>query len=409
MKLYLRLAWRNIWRHKRRTLIVVISIGLSLALMMMYDGLVIGFQDAIYANAVKVLGGNVQVHAEGYRERTSKNPLLPLSDDLKAVEAADQLPNVVSASRRIITSGMAANRKGSFSVSITGIEPELEQKVSLVAANIKTGRNLTSSDVDVALIGKGLADAMEVKVGDRITLAGTGFHNQTTKRTISVIGIYDLGLTEIEKKYVYISINEARYLFGLTNQSTEVVISLKKLGQEPGVIRQLQSILPQTEIDSWENNYPELGLALGRKNSIMNIFGVIILLIAGIGILNLLLMAVFERTREIGVMGALGVKPHQIGLLFVLEGAMMGLIGLVAGTLLGLAVNGFLGQVGLDYSAYANMTEYMALITGRVYSTLGVENLLQRGATVLIIAILSSLYPAREASLKEPAAALHTV
>ncbi len=330
---------------------------------------------------------------------------MPLSDDLKAVEAADQLPNVVSASRRIITSGMAANRKGSFSVSITGIEPELEQKVSLVAANIKTGRNLTSSDVDVALIGKGLADAMEVKVGDRNTLAGTGFHNQTTKRTISVIGIYDLGLTEIEKKYVYISINEARYLFGLTNQSTEVVISLKKLGQEPGVIRQLQSILPQTEIDSWENNYPELGLALGRKNSIMTFSGHH-LLIAGIGILNLLLMAVFVRTREIGVMEPWGLNRTNRFVVCV-EGAMMGLIGLVAGTLLGLAVNGFLGQVGLDYSAYANMTEYMALITGRVYSTLGVENLLQRGATVLIIAILSSLYPAREASLKEPAAALH--
>jgi ABC-type lipoprotein release transport system permease subunit len=409
MKLFLRLAWRNIWRHRRRTLIVVSSIGLSLAMMMMYDGLVIGFQDAIYANAVKVMGGNVQVHAAGYREKTSKNPLLPLADDQKAVDAARQLPNVVSASRRIITSGMTTNRKGSFSVSIVGLEPELEQKVSLIAANIKTGRNITANDEDVVLIGKGLADAMEVTVGDRITLVGAGLHNQTAKRTMSVVGIYDLGLTEIEKKNMYISIKEAGYLFGLTGQSTEVVVSLEKLGQEPGVIRQLKSVLPSTEVDSWENNYPELGMALGRKNGVMNIFGVIILLIAGIGILNLLLMAVFERTREIGILGALGIKPRQIGLMFVLEGTIMGVIGLVAGALLGLIVNGVLGQVGMDYSAYAGMTEYMALITGRVYPTLGLENLWQRGVTVLVIAILSSLYPAREASLKEPAAALHTV
>jgi ABC-type lipoprotein release transport system permease subunit len=409
MKLYLRLAWRNIWRHKRRTLIVVASIGLSLAMMMMYDGLVIGFQDAIYANAVKVLGGNVQVHAEGYREKTSKNPLLPLADDQKIIDTAGKIPNVVLASRRIITSGMAANRKGSFSVSITGIEPELEQKVSLIAANIKSGRNLTSGDEDVALIGKGLADAMEINVGDRITLAGAGYHNQTAKRTMTVAGIYDLGLTEIEKKNVYISLKEAGYLFGLTGQSTEVVISLEKLGQEPGVINQMKSAFPAYETDSWENNYPELGLALGRKNGIMNIFGVIILVIAGIGILNLLLMAVFERTREIGIMGALGIKPRQISLIFLLEGTLMGLIGLVAGSVLGLLVNALLGQVGLDYSAYASMTDYMALITGRVYPTLGLENLWQRGVTVLIISILSSLYPAREAALKEPAAALHTV
>lgn len=409
MKLYLRLAWRNIWRHRRRTMIVVASIGLSLAMMMMYDGLVIGFQDAIYANAVKVLGGNVQVHADGYREKTTKNPLLALPDAKLAVETARTIPNVISASNRITTGGMTTNRKGSFSISITGIEPELEQKVSLIAANIKTGRNLTGGDQDVVLIGQGLADAMEVTVGDRITVAGTGMHSQTVNRTMSIVGIYDVGLPEIEKKTVYISLNEAGYLFGLTDQSTEVTISLEKLGQEKEVIRHLKTVLPTYEIDSWENNYPELGLALGRKNSVMDVFGVIILLIAGIGILNLLLMAVFERTREIGILGALGIKPANIGLLFVIEGTLMGLIGLVAGTLLGLAINGLLGQVGMDYSAYANMTEYMALISGRVYPTLGVEKLWQRAVTVLVIAILSSLYPAREASLKEPAIALHTV
>jgi ABC-type lipoprotein release transport system permease subunit len=108
-------------------------------------------------------------------------------------------------------------------------------------------------------------------------------------------------------------------------------------------------------------------------------------------------------------MGALGIKPRQISLMFILEGTMMGLIGLAAGALFGLLVNALLGQVGLDYSAYANMTDYMALITGRVYPTLGLEKLWQRGLTVLVIAILSSLYPAREAASKEPAAALHTL
>lgn len=409
MRLYLRLAWRNIWRHKRRTLIVVLSIALSLSMMMMYDGLVIGFQDAIYANAVKILGGNIQVHAEGYKLKTGSKSLLPLPDDQKIVEASRNIPEVLAASRRINTGGMVTNRKGAFSVTVTGIEPEQEQKVSLIAANIKTGRFLTSTDQDVVLIGQGLADAMDVKLGDRITVAGSGLHNQTIKRTMSIIGIYDVGLPEIEKKTIYVSIDEAGYLFGLDGQSTEVSISLQKLGQEPGVMKKLQALAPSVEIDSWENNFPELSYALERKNGVMTIFGIIILTIAGIGILNLLLMAVFERTREIGIMGALGIKPRQIALMFILEGTMMGLVGLAAGIVMGLIFNGILGQVGLDYSQFANMTDYTALITGRVYSTLGLENIWMRSLTVLIIAILSSLYPAREASLKEPAIALHTV
>jgi len=409
MRLYLRLAWRNIWRHKRRTLIVVLSIALSLSMMMMYDGLVVGFQDAIYANAVKILGGNIQVHAEGYKLKTGSKSLLPLPDDQKIVEASRNIPEVLAASRRINTGGMVTNRKGAFSVTVTGIEPEQEQKVSLIAANIKTGRFLTSTDQDVVLIGQGLADAMDVKLGDRITIAGSGLHNQTTKRTMSIIGIYDVGLPEIEKKTIYVSIDEAGYLFGLDGQSTEVSISLQKLGQEPGVMKKLQALAPSAEIDSWENNFPELSYALERKNGVMTVFGIITLTIAGIGILNLLLMAVFERTREIGIMGALGIKPRQIALMFILEGTMMGLVGLAAGIVMGLIFNGILGQVGLDYSQFANMTDYTALITGRVYSTLGLENIWMRSLTVLIITILSSLYPAREASLKEPAIALHTV
>src|SRR5665811_1740353 len=96
MRLYLRQAWRNIWRHRRRTLIVVLSIGFTMALMMFYDGLIAGFEDAIYGNAVKVLGGNIQIHAVGYQDKASQNPLLPLTNDQKIVSAAKAQPQVVS-------------------------------------------------------------------------------------------------------------------------------------------------------------------------------------------------------------------------------------------------------------------------------------------------------------------------
>ncbi len=409
MRLYLRLAWRNIWRHRRRTLIVVLGIGLTLAMMMMYDGIVAGFDQAIYGRAIQVLGGNIQVHATGYQAKADQTPLLPLENDQAVVSAALGQPQVVAASRRINTSGLATSREGAFPVSIVGIEPEQELPVSLVAQHVVAGRYLAAADRDMVYIGKGLADAMDVTVGDRITLAGRATHDQMRQRTMTVAGIYDVGMREIEKRTVYISLGEAQDLYGLNGQSTEVVISLKQLGQEPAVMRALQPRLPGYEIASWATNFPELQAALEAKGGTMNVFSVIILVIVGIGILNLLFMAVYERTREIGVLGALGLKPRQISILFILEGAMMGLVGVAAGVVMGLLLNGLLGRVGMDFSQFSTLTEYAALLSGRIYPSLGLEKLPQRVLTPLIIAILASYFPAREAAQREPAQALHYV
>lgn len=409
MMLYLRLAWRNIWRHRRRTLIVFLSIGLGMALMMFYDGFVAGFEQAIYANAVKVLGGNIQIHAEGYKQEMDAMPLLPVPEDARLVQAALVQPGVVAASRRINTGGLATSREGAFSVQIIGIEPEAELPVNLAAQNVSDGRYLTADDRDSVFIGRGLADIMGITVGDRFTLVGRATHNQMRQRTMTVAGIYDLNLREIEKKMVYITLAEAQDIYDMFGQSSEVTISMEKLGSEEAVITALRGAVPGIEIDSWKTIFPEMQAALESKGGVMNVFSVIILMIAGIGIMNMLMMAVYERTREIGLMGSLGMKPRQISNLFLLEGAMMGVAGLVFGILLGLAINFLLGKVGFDYSAFASLTEYTALINERVYPTIGIEKLPLRGITVLVISILAALYPAREASRREPAEALHYV
>ncbi len=409
MQLYFRLAWRNIWRHKRRTLIVVVAIGLVMAMMMMYDGLIAGFDNAIYGNAIKVLGGNIQVHASGYSEKANSTPLLPLENDAQAVSAAAALPQVEAAARRINTGGLATSREGAFPVGIAGIEPEKERAANLLAQNVSEGRFLKADDQDMVFVGKSLADAMGVKVNDRITLAGSATHDQLRQRTMTVVGIFNVGMPDIEKRTVYMSLGEAQSLYGLDGQSTEVVVYLKQLGQESAVMKELDAKLPGDEIASWETSMPELNSALETKGGVMNIFSVIILLIAGIGILNLLLMAVFERTREIGLLGALGVKPRQISYLFLLEGGMMGLVGLAVGIAMGLLFNFLFQQVGMDYSAFAGATSYTALISGRIYPTLGVDKLLQRGLTVIIISVLAAFIPAREAAHNEPAESLHFV
>jgi len=409
MQLYLRLAWRNVWRHKRRTVIIMAAMGLSLALMIFYDGLIDGFNQAIYGNAIRVLGGNIQIHAAGYRAKFENNPLLPLADDSAVINAALTQPNVISATRRIQTGGLATSREGAFAIGIIGIEPEAEAPISLIAQHISAGRWLNGADQDAVLIGRGLAEQMNVSVGDRITIVGGDAHKQNRQRSMTVIGIYDVGLPSIEKSSVYISLTEAQTLYGLDGQSVEIQINLKKLGQEDQTIRALAPLLPGYEVESWKENYPELESAINSKGAVMNVFGVIIIAIAGIGILNLLLMAIYERTKEIGLLGAMGLKPRQIAALFILEGMFLGAAGALAGAALGVLLNLTLGQIGLDYSSYADVAEYMALINGKVYPSLGVNHLLNRMATVVIISTLAAWIPAREAARREPAEALHYV
>ena len=409
MRLFFRLAWRNLWRHRRRTLIVISAIGLTIGMMMWYDGLIAGFQDAIYGNAIKVLGGNIQVHAVGYQDRADQTPLLPLVNASDVVAAASALPQVEIAARRINTGGLITSRKSAFAVGIVAVEPEKEQAVSLVAKKVAAGRYLTSADQDVIYIGKGLADAMSVSVGDRVSLAGRATHSQTRTRTMTVVGIFDLGMADIERQSIYMTLGEAQSLYSLDEQVTEVAISLKQIGQEPAVIQVLKAAVPQTEVTSWQTNFPELQTALETKGQAMNVFGVIMLAIAGIGTLNLLLMAVYERTREIGILGALGLRPGQITLLFLLEGALMGLLGVAFGVLFGLGINLWLQQIGLDMSSYSSLTSYMALITTKIYPTLGLEKIVLRTVTALVISLIASLIPAWEAAQNEPAKSLHFV
>lgn len=409
MQMYLRLAWRNIWRHRRRTIIIVAAMALSLGMMMMYDGLIDGFNNAIYGNAIRVLGGNIQIHAQGYGEKVDSNPLLPIPDAEAVVQAVKAHPEVISAARRIQTGGLASSHEGAFPVSIIGIEPEVEAPVSLIAKNTSEGRFLESADGDSVIIGAALAQEMGVALGDRITLVGSDLHKQNRQRTMTVVGVYDIGMASIEKKTLYMSLAEAQLLYGLPGQATEIVVNLKKLGTEDVVVQALSAALPGYEVGSWTQNYPELGAAIGNKNAVMNIFGVIIIMIAGVGILNLLLMAIYERTREIGLMGAMGLKPRQIAALFVLEGGLIGVVGALVGAAVGMALNATLGQIGLDYSGFADTTEYMALISGRVYPSLGLNGLPPRALTVVIISLLAAAIPAIEASRREPAQALHHV
>ena len=409
--LLFKLAWRNLWRNKRRTLIVVMAMGMMMSFLVMYDSMILGFETAVYGNAIKLSGGNIQIRAVGYEDSYSANPMLPMGDGLDVVQTIQAHPGVEAVLRHANTGGLVTNRAGSFPVSVYGIEPEIEASVNPIFQEefLLDGRLLKSDDEDVIFIGKGLADALEIGVGDRITMSGKSVHEEMRKRTMTVVGIYDINLTSLERQGLYISLSEAQNLYGLNENITEVIVYTEVTGKEAPIVEALNASLTGYEITTWETAIPELSSTMAMKNAVMTGFSVVILSIAAIGIFNILLMAIYERTREIGLLGAIGLKPRQITFLFLLEGIMIGIVGAVVGTIMGYLITLVLGIYGINYGFAVDMMDYLALMGTHIYPTFDINLTLQRAGMVALISSLAALYPAIEASRREPAEALHHV
>jgi ABC-type lipoprotein release transport system permease subunit len=403
------LAWRNMWRNWRRTAIALAAMVLGVILLLMMDGAIKGSDQAMFGNAVRLYGGNVMVHAPGFRDQETRLPLLPLANPAAVVQAARAQPQVLAATERINTSGLIISRDANASVEIVGIDPAGEAAVNLQAQNVGQGRFLQADDGDAIFIGKGLADLLHVAVGDRLTLVGRSMNDVMRQRTMNVVGIYNLGLADAEKGLVFLTLPEAQSLYNLSGQATEVSISLQSVGQEGNVMKALQTALPGYEVDSWKTLKPEIAQAMATKFTFTSFFGLVVVFIACIGILNLMLMAVFERTREMGVLAALGLKARQVMGLFLLEGTLMGAVGALLGCVLGAGLILLVARQGIDVSATSGMGEATALLGSRIYPVVTVGDFISRAITVTVIAALASLYPAWQASRKEPAQALHHV
>ena len=226
-------------------------------------------------------------------------------------------------------------------------------------------------------------------------------------QTVTIVGLYDLGLAQIEKHMVYINLSDAQALVGMPDQVTEVVISLDKMGLEEKVVGVLRAALPDYEVDAWYVLNPEMKQVMEMNSQMMGAFGIFLLLIAAVGILNLMLMAVFERTREIGLLAAMGLKRAEIMALFMLEGLWIGLLGAVFGLALGGGIVAYLKDAGMAWAT--EYSDLAALTGGRIYFDVSINTLVERVLTVIGIAALAALYPAWRASRQEPAEALHYV
>ncbi len=405
----IKMAWRNMWRNWRRTAIASVAIVLGMILLLFMGGVIHGTDQVIFGNAVRLYGGNIQIHAPGYLVKASRMPLLPLEDANAVVQAALAQPHVLAAAKRINTGGVVSSREGAFPVAITGVEPSVEAPHSIQANAIVEGRYLLDEDLDAVLIGKGLADLLDVGVGDRVTVLGRVRNESMRQRTMTIVGIFDVGMPELEKAMTFITLTEAQELYGLSGQATEVAVTLEQVGQEPAVLPGLRAALPGYEVDAWDTLRPEMRETMQTKGMVTTFFAFVVLFIASIGVLNLMLMAVYERTREMGVLAALGMKGRQIMLLFLLEGALIGAFAAAIGVALGMALVGFVGQVGIAFNFAESMGGMASLMGDRLYTSYPLSDAIGRGVSVTLISALASLYPAWQAVRKEPAEALHHI
>ncbi|MBE2225441.1 MAG: ABC transporter permease, partial [Anaerolineae bacterium] len=279
--------------------------------------------------------------------------------------------------------------------------------------NISNGRFLTVDDGDAIVIGQGLADLLEVGVGDRVMVVGRRLNESMRQRPMTVVGIYSLGMDSAERGSVFINLPVAQTLYNLREQETEVVVSLEKIGKESEIIADLQAELPEYEVDSWDTLSPEIRQALQSKAAATGILGMLVVLIASIGILNLMLMAVYERTREMGVLAALGMKGRQITTLFLLEGTFIGAFGAFVGVLAGALLVFVVAQTGGipigDLTQSADGAEIYALMGESMYPIFSASTALSYAFLVVVISALASFFPAWQASRNEPAEALHHI
>ena len=410
---FIKLAWRNMWRNWRRTMISAIAIVLSMFLLILFQAVMDGMDQTVYGNTVRLYGGNVLIHAPGYREKASRLPMLPVADVDAILAAVRTQPNVAAASRRINTGGLISNRDKSNAVNITAIEPDIEAPISLAAENMRAGRFLTSEDGDNIVIGQALADHLRVTVGDRVSLLGRRKDESMRQRSMTVVGIFDLGLGEAEKGLVFINLPTAQTLYNLRGEVTEIAVILEKIGEENALINTIAPEFPNHEVDSIYTLRPEFRDALNIDRVIGLLLGGILMMMGAVGILNLMLMAVFERTREMGVLAAMGLTGGQVMGLFVLEGSFIGLLGAVVGCLISWLLITWIGRTGIDLSSmYGDLSDYgdlYALMGTHLYPAISGKIIILYGVAAAVIGALAALFPAWQASRREPAESLHYV
>ncbi len=409
MNITLRMAWRNLWRHKRRTWLTVGAMIFSNLLLVFLISLQFGSYRMMIDNTLKPYTGHMQIQRNGYNDnpkiRNSFGSVIPLASEIRKQLNSDTV------AARAIAFAMTSSKQRSYGLQIIGVEPVFEAQVSSLPGLIKKGHYLSDINAGEIIIGSVLARNLRVSVGDELTLLGSGRDGSFAAGVVIVTGIFESGINDIDRLMAQVPLGYFQSLFSMQGQGHNIVINAQDLTQVTALQHRVESLIrnhKELVVLDWNQLQPGLKQAIrADMTSAWFMYAVLIVLVA-FSVLNTQLMSVLERTREFGIMMALGVKPLRLGALIFTETAIMSSLGLILGAGLGAALAYYLSIVGFSYPGMAEMASRFNL-PDRMYPSLSPLSILLGPSIVFFFSLLASIYPALRLFLLQPVSAMRAV
>jgi ABC-type lipoprotein release transport system permease subunit len=397
-------AWRNLWRNHRRTLIMLGAIAIGLWGMIWMTALMRGMVDQMIDSSISTLSGHVQIHAAGFLDDPSIEHSIPPARDNPALLALLDSPRVTHWSERIRVPAVIRSERDVFGVTLVGINPQQEHGLSFIADSVTEGDYLADEHDSHVLIGRKLLERLETKAGRRIVLMSQDPDNNIAERGFRIGGVFDTDLQATETSYVFTGIETARDLLKMGNGVSEISLLGPDYRNLDALAAEVRTAAAGADTRTWLELDTYMASMLDVMDGVIFVWFGIIFLALSFGLVNTLLMAVFERTREIGLLQALGMPPGNILIMVLVESVIMLLIGLVAGNLLSwLTILPI--QDGIDISAVAAGLEWAGM-SSTLLPAVKSSDVLLANAIVLLLGIAASLFPAWRASRKVPVEAI---
>lgn len=399
----LRLAYRNLGRNRRRSFFSALAMGMALALLMMMAGIIRGeYGDAIDL-AIRLQSGHLQVRAETYDEARTSLKWQDLIENPSAVAAqVASLAPVAAATPRLYASGFITTSDESTGVRVVGVDPASDANAPY-RDGLREGAFLTADDREGVLVGWALANRLGLSVGDSVSLSVNTSEGEVDEQRFIVRGIYATGTSAFDGVTILLPLAKAQVFTGAGDRASTIFVMLTDTAQTAAVVAALQG--SGHTVMTWEKLNELLVQTEQLSASYMTFFYLIVLGIAATVIVNTQIMSVYERTREIGILSAIGMRGGRVMTIFLAESALLAMGGILLGLALGGVVVAYLTRYGIPLDI-ENFGFTGMLLADRIYTQLLVTDAVNLTLMTLIVTLLAGLYPAVLASRMEPVAAL---
>jgi ABC-type lipoprotein release transport system permease subunit len=395
---YFLLGWRNIWRTPRRTLVIMIAIIIGIWSMIFLGALMRGIADQMVRNSIATLTGHIQVSQKGFRNdpviENSMQQTTQVTTKLMAL-----LPAGAFWTQRVRVNAVAGNARHSAGVTLVGIDPAREAKVSFIGQAVVQGRYLRSDDKYGVVVGRALLDKFETKLGRKLVLMSQDTDREIASRAFRIVGVFRAEMEATEKQFVFITINSAQHMLKMNESISEISVILPDRKEVVPTVDSLRAAISSDEYEvySWMDLLPMVTAILKLYDGSIFIWYLVVFIAMGFGIVNTTLMAVFERIREFGLLKALGMKPWWIIREVLTESCLILIMGMAIGNGLSYLSVLALSGSGIDLSAFAEGLEYFGM-SRVIFPVIIARDMVLANLVVFVLGILVSLYPASKAA-----------